>query len=488
MMKLHWILLSVLAGCIGLCSCATAPKGSCKSLPTDRHPAPTPYKGWHLGMQSYSFKEYTFFEAIDKTASLGLHWIEAYPSQTVSAEWPGVKFIDLNPMQQIVVKRKLAEAGITLAVMGVVDLTKDEAVCRKVFDFARAMGVGTLAAEPPQESMPMIDKLAQEYKIKVAIHNHPKPSRYWDPKIVLAACQGRSQYIGACADTGHWMRSGVDPVEAIRMLKGRIISVHLKDLNAFNDRQAHDMPWGTGVGKIAQILKELHQQGFQGNFSIEYEYNWTDSVPQIRQCVEFFNKTASELQPSGWHDMLTDGLNQFNQEKAGWKLQDGVLERVDKSGFISTKQKYGDFILDLEFKIAEKTNSGVFIRIGDLKDEVQTGIEVQVLDSVNATKPTKNDCGSIYDCLAPSENTLRPIGEWNRMTITAVKNKIYVVMNGKQIIDMDLNQWTKPHQNPDGTPNKFNTAYKDMPRTGFIGFQDHGTEVWYRNVWIKPLN
>ena len=74
------------------------------------------------------------------------------------------------------------------------------------------------------------------------------------------------------------------------------------------------------------------------------------------------------------------------------------------------------------------------------------------------------------------------------MTITAEANKIYVVMNGEEIIDMDLDLWTEPHKNPDGTPNKFNTAYRDMPRVGHIGFQEHGDPVWYRNIKIKPLN
>ena len=96
-------------------------------------------------------------------------------------------------------------------------------------------------------------------------------------------------------------------------------------------------------------------------------------------------------------------------------------------------------------------------------------------------------CGAIYDCLAPSKDMTKPAGEWNRYTITCMDNKIYVVYNGEQIIDMDLNLWSEPHKNPDGTRNKFRNAYIDMPREGHIGFQDHGQPVWFRNLKIKKL-
>ncbi|HEX7572514.1 MAG TPA: DUF1080 domain-containing protein, partial [Bacteroidota bacterium] len=97
------------------------------------------------------------------------------------------------------------------------------------------------------------------------------------------------------------------------------------------------------------------------------------------------------------------------------------------------------------------------------------------------------DCGAIFDCLAPSANAVRPPGEWNHYTITCKGSMITVVLNGRQVIAMDLNRWTEAHKNPDGTPNKFNTAYKDMPRVGNIGLQYHGHPVWYRNVKILTL-
>ena len=156
------------------------------------------------------------------------------------------------------------------------------------------MGLETIVSEPPADAFYLLDKLTQEYGINVALHNHPRPSKYWDPKVVLKAVQGRNPRIGACADTGHWVRSGVNPMEALKMLEGRIISLHFKDLNEASPG-AHDVPWGTGISDARGMLAELHRQGFSGVFSIEYEYNWMNSMPEIAQCVSFFNKTSAEL-------------------------------------------------------------------------------------------------------------------------------------------------------------------------------------------------
>lgn len=187
-----------------------------------------------------------------------------------------------------------------------------------------------------------------------------------------------------------------------------------------------------------------------------------------------------------WQNVVADDLSNCTYGLGSWTMEDGVLTRKG-GGDIWTKEKYGDFVLDLEFKVDKETNSGVFFRTADIKDAVQTGIEVQIYDSYGRDKMTKHDCGAIYDVLEPSANTMKPAGEWNRMTIKASGPRISIVMNDKQIIDMNLNDWTEAHKNPDGTPNKFNTAYKDTAREGVLGFQDHGKPVWYRNIKVKRL-
>jgi hypothetical protein len=193
-------------------------------------------------------------------------------------------------------------------------------------------------------------------------------------------------------------------------------------------------------------------------------------------------------QEDGWRPLfngkdLTGWQNAAGKEPGkGWVVEDGTLVRKEKAGDIWTKERFGDFVLDLEFKTTG--NSGVFLRTDNPRDNVQTGIEIQ-LDRP-ASRPGKHSCGAVYDCLAPTKEASRP-DEWNRLVITARANRLGVVLNGEPIIDMDLDQWTEPRKNPDGTKNKFRTALKDFKREGHIGFQDHGAVVLFRNVKIKPL-
>ena len=270
----------------------------CKpSRAADRGPgAPHAEKlGWRLGCQAYSFNQYTFWEAIDKTASLGLHYIEAYPGQQLSAEKPQVKINeDTTPEVRREVKKKLADAGVKLVNYGVCGLSKNEAASRKTFEFAKDMGIETIVSEPEFDAFDTVEKLCDEYQISVALHNHPQPSKYWNPDTVLEQCKGRSKRVGACADTGHWMRSGLNPVEQLKKLEGRIISFHFKDLNQLGG-DAHDVPWGTGKGDVRAMLREIHRQGVKAVFSIEYEHNWTTSLPEIAECVAYFDKVAAEL-------------------------------------------------------------------------------------------------------------------------------------------------------------------------------------------------
>ena len=193
------------------------------------------------------------------------------------------------------IRKKLADKGMKAVCYGVVGLGTDEKANRQVFEFARKMGIETIVSEPPQDALEGIDKLAQEYGIHVALHNHPTPSRYWDPKTVLAAVKDRSKRIGSCADTGHWMRSGVRPLEAVKLLEGRIVSLHFKDLNAFGDKGAKDVPWGTGAGDVEAVLAELKRQKLKAVFSIEYETNWDNNLPDVARCVEAFDRLARKL-------------------------------------------------------------------------------------------------------------------------------------------------------------------------------------------------
>jgi len=252
--------------------------------------------GWRLSIQAWSFNHYSFYEAIEKTSLLNLRYIEAFPGQKVAADQPDVKMgPDTAPRTRKAIKKQLANAGVKLVNFGVCSLAKDAGQSRKTFDFAADMGIETLVSEPEFDALDSLEKLCDEYKINLALHNHPKGhSRYWNPDIVLDVCKGRSKRIGACADTGHWVRSGLNPIQQLKKLEGRIISLHFKDLNKYGEG-AHDVPWGTGVSDVDGMLAELHRQQLKAVFSIEYEYNWTGSVPEIAQCVTYFDKVAAKL-------------------------------------------------------------------------------------------------------------------------------------------------------------------------------------------------
>jgi len=248
--------------------------------------------GWRLGCQAWTFHDMSLYDAMDNTAKLGLHYLEGYPGQKLISSKPNDTFgPKLSASLRSDVKKRLADKGLKLVNFGVGPAD------RAAFDFGKDMGLETLVSEPPFDAFDQLDKLCEEYQINVALHDHPRPSRYWSPDIVLKACKDHSKRIGACCDTGHWMRSDIKPLDALKQLEGRIISFHFKDLNKFGE-SAHDVPWGTGQADIKALLAEVKRQKIKPVFSIEYEYNYGHSMPELVQCVEYFDKTAAELSDS----------------------------------------------------------------------------------------------------------------------------------------------------------------------------------------------
>ncbi|MFC6098760.1 sugar phosphate isomerase/epimerase family protein [Olivibacter domesticus] len=250
--------------------------------------------GWKLGTQAYSFNRFTFAEAVAKTDSCKLKFIEAYPGQTIGGGVEGKMDFTMPAEKRAQVLKLLKDKGITLVAFGVVNADSPEG-WRQLFEFAKAMGIKNINTEPKQEDLPLIGKLASEFKIKVSIHNHPNPTHYWSPEIVLNAIQlANSEYVGACADIGHWVRSGLDPIACLQKYKGHINHLHFKDLSE-KSRDAHDVHWGTGVGNIKGVMQELKNQKFKGMMSAEYEYNWLANSADIAASVENFRTYVKEL-------------------------------------------------------------------------------------------------------------------------------------------------------------------------------------------------
>lgn len=249
--------------------------------------------GWDVGFQAYSFNRFSFAEALEKGKSAGLKFVEAYPGQDIGGGIEGKTIFTMDDKTIADVKMLLNNYGIEIKSYGVVNGNSEEE-WRQIFDFAKKLDIRAITTEPAEEYLDLVEELCEEYKINAAIHNHPKPSLYWSPDVVLAALEGRSKRMGACGDTGHWIRSGLNPVECLKKLKGKLINLHFKDLNE-KSMEAHDVPWGTGISDVPALLKELKRQKFKGIFNIEYEYNWLNSLPEIKQCVANFHKITSGL-------------------------------------------------------------------------------------------------------------------------------------------------------------------------------------------------
>jgi sugar phosphate isomerase/epimerase len=246
--------------------------------------------GMKLSLQCWTFNRLTFFETVDKAVGLGVKYLEIFPGQKLK---PGSNVTISRKMTDETlaeIKKKLADAGgLKIVAYGVDGMPTDEKGAREEFEWAKKVGIEVLVTETTPNAV--VDQLASEFNIKVALHNHPKT---WPPDEVLKATKDRGKLLGSCSDTGHWMRAKFVPVDTLKKLDGRVEHLHFKDLNEFGN--GHDVPWGTGKSDMKGMLEELKRQGYKGYMSIEYEFgDLTHLDMNLPKCVEFFDKTMTEL-------------------------------------------------------------------------------------------------------------------------------------------------------------------------------------------------
>jgi hypothetical protein len=172
------------------------------------------------------------------------------------------------------------------------------------------------------------------------------------------------------------------------------------------------------------------------------------------------------------------------------QVQDGCINVNGQGAYVAHfDQKFTDFHFMCDFKFGPKLNSGIFLHISKPGDGgIGRGFEVQVYDSFGKQKVDFHDCGALYELKAPSKNAVKAPGEWNHIEVVCQGPSVKVQLNGEPIIDADFDQWDKPNLNPDGSKNKFKWAFKDQPREGYIGLQDHDhKDCFYKNLKVKPL-
>jgi len=263
------------------------------TLKADPLPEELRQNGWFIGCQAYTFNRFSAFEAIAKTKEAGGNLIEFYPGQILK---PGSKEKIHHTMSAESIAELQAELkrqGVRAVNYGVVGANSPEEV-GKIMAFAKKMGLYAVCTESTEQIVAW-EKAAIEHDIKVAFHEHggsmDKPKyKVWHPLYILGVVESRDKRVGACADIGHWATSNLKSVECLRILNGRIISVHLKDKEKFGPSPV--VVAGKGVVDVAACLEELKKQKFDGHISIEHEADWNDSVPQVKANIEFVKAHA----------------------------------------------------------------------------------------------------------------------------------------------------------------------------------------------------
>jgi type 1 glutamine amidotransferase/sugar phosphate isomerase/epimerase len=252
---------------------------------------------WKFGISAWTFKDNTLFETIDYTAGLGLLYMGGLFSQKVSEEIDKKFDHNLSDEELYIIRKKFISSGVTMINYYIHDIPADEEECEKIFAFASKMGVETIVSEPDPGVLDIIEKYCKKYDIRLAIHNHTKDISpvFWDPAAVAKACKDRSAYIGVCGDMGYWVRAGFDITETIDILKDRLISLHVHDLNNLS-KKGHDVAWGTGECNLENVIMKLKQEGIKPLFfGLEYAHNWGKSMPEIKQSKSFFDDVSIKL-------------------------------------------------------------------------------------------------------------------------------------------------------------------------------------------------
>ena len=242
-----------------------------------------------LGLQLYSLRKFSLDDALKHAKDLGFEQVEFYG---------GMFAVDSSDEKISEVVGKVKTLGLSISAHGVNGFGKDFAANRRVFEFAKKAGISILSAAPTPESLDNLNELVKEFNIRIAIHNHGPKDRFNKVADLLKAIDGRDERIGACADLGHYIRSGEKPVEVIRSLTGRLFGVHLKDFETMEDK-AKGVLLGQGHLQCDAVFDAMVKAKFpsDGALSLEYEENPDNPLEDIRQCVATAKKAIASIAP-----------------------------------------------------------------------------------------------------------------------------------------------------------------------------------------------
>jgi len=442
-----------------------------------------PYGGFKIGMQSYSLRNFNEETALQQTKKLGLHYWEAFPGHLPIGTVPG--YIAEQ-------KAKFKDADIHLVSYGVVGFDANESKARSIFDFAKTMGLWSISADPNPDdaTFDLLDKLVEEYQIPIAIHNHGPGHRYNKVADVLAVVEKRHPLIGACVDTGHYLRSDEDPVEVVRKLGKRVFGVHLKDVRTIRDAQ------GKGTGKqftilgegdlnVIGLLRELRNQGYDKNLSIEYEENPKSPLSDIELCLSTVRSAVATLDGkdeegfvSLWDGKTFDNWK-INESPESWKIENGeIIAQGGRSHlfYMGDLAPFKNFELRVDVKAGPHSNSGIYIHTKFQKEGWPAqGFETQVNNTYNSD-PRKT--GSLY---AVDDQLVQMIPDdtWWTQDITVQGKHIVIKVDGKVATD-----YTEPE---DFKPDANWSARRVGSGTFALQAHDPGSVVHFKNIRVKKL-
>jgi sugar phosphate isomerase/epimerase len=292
-MKVYHSLLMA-AAFIGVCLLA----GACHNGPSDTAAAGSDstalaVPGWTMGIALYSFNQHPFTAALDKVDSAHVTSVEGFSFYKLGKAFGDSTMKALSPQGIARMAKMMKDKGISMQSI-YVEGSKDPEEWKKFFEMGKTLGVRYLVCEPAKDQWNMADSLAGIYGIPIAIHEHSKElSAYWHPDSVLAAMKGHPNF-GACADLGHWARSGLDVVQCLQKLKGHILGIHLKDIDSLNNTKAADVIVGTGVIDFPAVIRELKRQDFKGMIYMECEHKMDNNLPDVIQSLQYFDKLAGQ--------------------------------------------------------------------------------------------------------------------------------------------------------------------------------------------------
>lgn len=248
---------------------------------------------WKLSIQTWTFHKYSFFESVSMARELEVQYLEVYPGQKLGHGDENPFSYTLSKERRDNLKGYLKQVGVKVVALGVIDkyyYNKDN--LEKFFEFAKYMNIPFITAEPEPEDLDDFNRLAEKYKVKVALHCHPKPSsHYWHPDSMAVAMKGRNN-IGAWPDIGHWARNGVNILDAMKKVEGKIWGLHFKDIKEFGNVKAEDTVFGKGICNLPAVVKELKRQRFKGVISMEYEANEDNNMEDMKANKLFYDEAV----------------------------------------------------------------------------------------------------------------------------------------------------------------------------------------------------